>query len=511
MPIVPAGSKVNFITGWTADGNSQVDFGKNVWVAQSFSLAALYRLFRCPFKFWDTEAGHIKYFALRHALPDGTPTGANIVESHKAAQQDSAASPGRWLLIDFDSFPDLPAGNYALLAYVPDAAWTASQHISAQATPRLYTDGKAFRSTDSGTTWSEIPNTNLLFQIWGYQEPPAPPPPSEIGNWYQTNLTYFLTLTGYRIVTTTNRPVHQFLRWTITPPQKHVKPVIVRGAVAGTYIDQCFVVYYDIEQAEPGDTFFHTFIVEPWPHCQTRYFYFWATKLAELMPSASPIYEKHRYSPAVPITVNIYSDPTRGLTTVDGSAYRYGSNLTWPNIHDGAGNLREYSDPSHYVWLSAGNIANRWAQLVRHKATFSLASIPLGSTILAVSFFFWVVGKNAGFVTPPSYALYTPTTPPWNDVINADYQGIGTTPISTILTYANIINGAFNHVDILPASLPLFVPGQLAKIAMREVNCDAANIPPPWISGRSMFMGFYSRDFATAAKRPYLQVTYLPP
>lgn len=323
MPIVVAGDKAKFITGYTPDGNSQVDFGKNVWLAQSFPLAALYHLFRCPFKFWDNDAGHVKYFALRHALADGTPTGANIAESHKAAQQDSKNSPGTWLLIDFDSFPLLTAGNYALLAYVPDAHFTTSQHISAQSTPRLYANGKAFRSTDSGATWTEIPNTNLLFQIWGYQPPPAPPPPDAIGNWYQTNLTYILTASGYRIITTTNIPVHQFLRWTITPPQKHVKPVIMRGTVAGTYIDQCFVVYYDIEQVEPGDTFTHTFIAEPWPVCQTRYFYFWATKLAQLMPSASPIYEKHRTAPTY--TPICYSTPNPGNSRWSPSYCTHGS------------------------------------------------------------------------------------------------------------------------------------------------------------------------------------------
>ena len=309
MPIVVAGDKANFITGYTVDGNSQVDFGNNIWIAQSFPLDASYHVFRCPFLFWDSEAGHIKYFALRHALADGTPTGPNLFETRKSAQPNSGHSPGSWYLIDFDSMPLLAAGNYALLAYVPDAHFTATQHISAQSTPRLYADGKAFRSTDSGTTWSEIANTNLLFQIWGWQPPPAPPLDPAIGNWYQEAPAYSPPAPCVTIITTTNIKVHQFMRWSLVLPQRHVKPIIVRGAVAGTYIDQCFVSYQDAEQQEPGDTLTHTFILCDWPICQTRYYYLWATKLAQLMPSASPIYSYHRISIGPPALERVILEP----------------------------------------------------------------------------------------------------------------------------------------------------------------------------------------------------------
>ena len=111
-------------------------------------------------------------------------------------------------------------------------------------------------------------------------------------------LDYILTGDGYLITCRTNNPVHLWLRWTTTVPQKHIHARIVRGAQVGTYIDQCFVVYTDVEQEEPGDTLIHTFIVEPWPHCETRWFYLWGTIAGETSPSASAIFKKHRiYTP----------------------------------------------------------------------------------------------------------------------------------------------------------------------------------------------------------------------
>jgi hypothetical protein len=511
MPIVVAGDTCKFITGYTTAGNAQADYGKNVWLAQSFPISATSRLLRCPFLLWDSACGNIKYFALRHALADGTPTGANIAETHISPQTQNTYPPGKWLLIDFMSFPNLTAGQYALLAYVPDAHFTTDQHIAAQATPRLYTGGKAFRSTDSGATWSEIPNTNLLFQIWGWEEPPPPPPQDAIGNWYQDVPAYPTPAPDFTITTVTNIKVHQFLRWTLVPPQKHIVPLIVRGATAGTYIDQCFVSYHDVEQNELGDTLTHTFTFTDWPVCQTRYYYLWATKLAQLMPSASPIYTKHRLTPPPPTIVKIYSDPGHLLTTVDGAVYRNGTNLTWPDLHDGVGTVREYIQLRYYVWLSGASAGNRWTMLQRHKATFNLACIPLGSTIEAVSYYFWPSVKACSFSVKPTFALYIPPAPPWNDVVTSDYQGMLSTAISTLLTYDEILTSAFNHHDILPAYLSLFQPGQLARIAQRIANWDAGNSPPPWWGAKNAYICCRTVDYTDPTQRPYLQISYYPP
>ena len=114
------------------------------------------------------------------------------------------------------------------------------------------------------------------------------------------NVTYTITAAGVQVVCYSNNPCHLWLRWTNIVPQKHVNTVIVRGAPMGTYIDQCFVVYTDVEQQELGDTWTHTFILEPWPVCETRWFYFWGTVSGVLSPSRSAIFSYHRISPPFP-------------------------------------------------------------------------------------------------------------------------------------------------------------------------------------------------------------------
>lgn len=138
-------------------------------------------------------------------------------------------------------------------------------------------------------------------------------------------ITFAHTLTGFLVTCYTNNPCHLWFRSTTTVPQKHINSVIVRGGQVGTYIDQCFVAFTDLEQNEPGDTHTHTFTVEPWPVCETRWFYFWGTVDGNLSPSASCIFAKHRTAPPGPF-IFCQTDPWLDYGTVDTvRCYRFSS------------------------------------------------------------------------------------------------------------------------------------------------------------------------------------------
>lgn len=129
--------------------------------------------------------------------------------------------------------------------------------------------------------------------------------------WALQDIEQILTNTGYRIIVTTDISCHLFMRWTVIEPAKHIEPLYRRGIALPLKPRFCFDVYEDNEQEEAGDTIYHTFIKEPWAHCETRYFYFWGTIQGEHSPSESPIFSKHRYYlPAAELTIT--GDPADG-------------------------------------------------------------------------------------------------------------------------------------------------------------------------------------------------------
>jgi len=115
--------------------------------------------------------------------------------------------------------------------------------------------------------------------------------------WALKDIYQKLTKTGYEITIWTFQPCHLWLRWTAVKPQEHKISRTVRGLTLETDKYYCFVVYRDNEQEEGGDTYVHTFLKEPWEHCETRWFYFHGRISDERSPSTSAIFTKHRLAP----------------------------------------------------------------------------------------------------------------------------------------------------------------------------------------------------------------------
>ena len=112
--------------------------------------------------------------------------------------------------------------------------------------------------------------------------------------WHIKNILQILTLTGYKIIITSNTPAHLYMRWSNETWRLHLRTGIVRGLTKLFIPYYCFTVYEDNEQEEAGDTLEHTFIKEPWAGCETRYFYFWGTIGGEPSPSNTCCFIKHR-------------------------------------------------------------------------------------------------------------------------------------------------------------------------------------------------------------------------
>ncbi len=106
---------------------------------------------------------------------------------------------------------------------------------------------------------------------------------------------------GVLITVTTDVPCHCFVRLTTHEPWIHKKPSLRRGVAFAEDVRFCFTVFWDNEQEEAGDTLIHTFVKPDWPHCQTRWFYFWGKVADEVSPSESAFFKYHYFAPPPPV------------------------------------------------------------------------------------------------------------------------------------------------------------------------------------------------------------------
>ena len=188
MAVVGGSDRCNLITGYAVGEDNKVDYGRHKWLAQTFTLPDLYVVWRCRLKQWTIQGERGYEYALRNTDAFGKPLAIDICTSSLSPTNESFYPSGKWRRFDFIAFPNLPAGTYALVARVPTATWTNSYKIRCDATASQYPGGKAWESNDNGNTWVEIPNTDLIFEVWGWEPPPVKDPEPTISNWAPLSL-----------------------------------------------------------------------------------------------------------------------------------------------------------------------------------------------------------------------------------------------------------------------------------------------------------------------------------
>lgn len=328
-----------------------------------------------------------------------------------------------------------------------------------------YPWGVRISSNDRGTTWTVHYNDDHLFYAWGKPPTLDPTPQPPIPNFFVIDIKYMCTATGYKIQVITNVPAHLYLCWTNIEPEKHKHPLYRRGSTFTESIQYCFVAWYSIEQEEPGDTIYHTFIAEPWEICETR----WQTIIGEIQnqwsPSVGPILKKHRTEP-ITITIPVIFREQ----SLEGYGY------PWQPVHDAlVGEIHEYcSGPydltcagsrltvSHFIWRAA--------------LSFPSFSLPPNALICHIDLRLYVTYAIVEYHKYP-YLIVTPgrhQDPP----IPSDYGGqlLEMNPLGQF-DIRNFIINQYNDIPLDFAALRHINPKTHTKYSLRG-EIDLINFEP---------------------------------
>lgn len=499
MAVVAKGALSNLITGYTEGEDANQNYGRHHWLAQTFTLDNLYAIFRCRLKSWTSIGGRFYEYALRATDPiTGKPTGADLATTTLSPTGEFWRSPGKWRRFDF-SFPQLAAGTYALIARVPSAATVNDYKLRSDTTAPTYPLGKAWESNDSGVTWTEIPTTDLMFDIWGYQPPPEPPPPDVVKNWAPLNYSRSPLLEGFTIVVTTDIPVHLFMRWTNVEPRRHPLERFRRGIRLMDDTRYCFVSWEENEQVEPGDTLTHTFIKTNWEVCETRYFYFIGTKVTEESPSASPIFQLHRSLKDVPLTYG----PV-GAIVSNRTIHR--QHVNWDTCHDSpTGTVADWHNPPNYQ-LVAGAMFIMLYDIYRSFITFDTSGIPPGSLIIEATLSLFV--DTTVLTSDIGYPHICISEGVQSDpVVPEDYGNqLPYTTIGGQLDIGAAVINQYNDIAFNQDGLAWILPAGFTKLCIRQ-EMDIVDSRPPL--GQNHIL--YSSAQKGEGFKPLLTVYYMPP
>lgn len=314
--------------------------------------------------------------------------------------------------------------------------------------------------------------------------------------WFIKSIEQNLTADGYIIVIQTDVPSHLWMRWTVVLPHEHLIQRTKRGLAFLVDKYFCFDVYEDNEQEEAGDTLVHTFIKEPWPVCETRYFYFHGEISGVPSKSTTTIFKKHRTAPPFGPPQWIECPLTQK------PVYHQAYDASWEAART---NLPHYSR-----WFEGEQARHWWSApyhyIGRGGIVWDTSSIPSGSQIIQaymrrygyyirettnnIDFYYTWVDANAwgGGLDANDYPL-------WNSY---------TTVVAELLVRTTQTTRYWFDVPLTEAGLAAIVPAGLTKMVGKSRQ-DNINEDPNGYNMRYYRLGI-SADFPQI-----LHVEYRPP
>jgi hypothetical protein len=166
---------------------------------------------------------------------------------------------------------------------------------------------------------------------------------------------------------------------------------------------------------------------------------------------------------------------------VDGDVRRYiTAGVSWSDIHDGPGTEGYPCAYGIICYILPGSLANQYTLIQRDIILFDLATIPPDHSIIAATLDLWVSSKIDQHNDYPQWAVYSSNPNSNSTLIPSDYGTLGTTPLSEILSHAQITAGQYNAFNFNQAGLDYIIPGSIIKLGVREAKYDAPNNPPTW-------------------------------
>lgn len=331
-----------------------------------------------------------------------------------------------------------------------------------------------------------------------------------------TGWSFTDTGTGGKIIVTTDKVCHLTKKWKTKTYTRKFKWRIIRGLKV--FCDAIFYLRkpWTMAQQEPGDTLIHTFIQDPWPACETHWFYFIGSVGSSPSRSQSALFQYHRTAPPYgpPVTIKFYPDKHPEVTSVDGYLERSISVIAgepWSTLRLGAGTGAYPSGTLFIIGFAAARDNGKWYAIVRSILLFDTSSIPVGSLIISATLNIRYDSKynTGGWLA--KIGVYQSHPASNTHLVPSDYNQIEETLLSNSIAYADWTSVGFNVFSLNATGLALIIPGGITKLALRESVFDAPNVPPTWYSGYKylQFRG-KSADTADPIDRPYLEVTYQP-
>ncbi len=189
---------------------------------------------------------------------------------------------------------------------------------------------------------------------------------------------------------------------------------------------------------------------------------------------------------------------------------------TWNEIVSGLGTGASHGGDSApvLIWTTVGT-TDSWRAIYRGILLFdtsALGDIVISSATLALK----GVNKADPVNWAPDVCVYSSDPATNDDIIAGDYDSLGTTAFSDVITYAAWDTAGWNTFTLNAAGLAAISKTGVTKLGIRNANYDVAealdpgnHTPVPWSSWKDSYTTFNTKE--STGNEPILTVNYNNP
>lgn len=192
-------------------------------------------------------------------------------------------------------------------------------------------------------------------------------------------------------------------------------------------------------------------------------------------------------------TDTYYPDTDPETSSVDGQVQRLGTNLTWADVHDGAGTQAYPSGQGMSAYMEAGTTANKWAGITRSIMLFDTSPIADNDVVSSATLSAKEVTKNNQSWST-TFNIYSSTPASNTDLVTGDYSQVGTTAFSTAIPFASFSDNVFADWALNASGVAAVSTTGDSKFSFREATYEVANSAPSWVSGGFERVVLYSTE-----------------
>jgi hypothetical protein len=185
------------------------------------------------------------------------------------------------------------------------------------------------------------------------------------------------------------------------------------------------------------------------------------------------------------------------------------STIAWSTIHNRTSAAAQHTNSN--TWFAGwrnGASSSSYVALWRSVFCFDTSSLTSGATISATVLSLCGNAKyDTGTAQTPNIDIYTATPANTNDLVDEDYDQIGTTSqTGSPITYAGYSNSAYNDFTFDATGRGNVSKTGISKFGARNANYDVSNTEPTW--SNSTYHGFAGNYSEFEKNKPKLVVTY---